>query len=611
MKMISLLDKGRVAFCLLLSVNLPAVAGCKVADGPHFAGQQKGSIVKMRQSSGRFHLFVNGSEFPVKGAGGDADQDLLTHLGGNCVRTWGADNLDQVLNDAQKRGLMVVAGIWLQHREYFDYHDSAKVQAQLEECRKIVRQYRNHPALLMWAFGNEAEGDGKDPETFVAINNIAEMSHQEDPNHPAMTVMAEIGDGKLESIEKYCPAIDIIGINSYGGGPTLAKRFSDLHPSKPYILTEFGPNGPWEVGKTGWGAALEPTSTEKAQAYENTYRSNVIDNSAWCLGSFTFLWGHKVEGTPTWFGMFLPDGSRTAAVDSIGRFWSGKEPEHPCPTISNLRLTNSEKLVPGSSVGVDVDAKGSDGKPCRITWSLLRELASSSEDPSREFDPEKAPIGVKANGNHATLQLPMEGGAYRIYATAHDAYGGAATANLPIYIKAPRAAHAGVKATLPVTVYDEAATPGPYVPTGWMGNVSSMHLDMNCTEGPHSGQTCILFSYLSNGGWGGIAWQCPANDWGDKPGSVNLTGAKKLTFWLKGSVGGEKVKVEFGILGKDKPYPDSDHGVLDSLVLTNEWKQYSIDVGDFDMGQIKTGFVFVVGGQGHPITVYIDDVRYE
>ena len=41
--------------------------------------------------------------------------------------------------------------------------------------------------------------------------------------------------------------------------------------TRPYIVTEFGPFGFWEVGSTAWKAPIEPSSTEKAQVYLKNY----------------------------------------------------------------------------------------------------------------------------------------------------------------------------------------------------------------------------------------------------------------------------------------------------------------------------------------------------
>jgi hypothetical protein len=133
----------------------------------------------------------------------------------------------------------------------------------------------------------------------------------------------------------------------------------------------------------------------------------------------------------------------------------------------------------------------------------------------------------------------------------------------------------------------------------------------NCTDNPHSGKTDLKVEYTTGGEWGGVVWQSPANDWGNAPGGWDLTGAKKLTFWARGAKGGEEVSFSFGLIGKDKPNPDSAKGSLEKVKLTTEWKQYEIDLTGKDLSQIKTGFCWVLGAKGEPITFYLDDVKYE
>jgi hypothetical protein len=128
-----------------------------------------------------------------------------------------------------------------------------------------------------------------------------------------------------------------------------------------------------------------------------------------------------------------------------------------------------------------------------------------------------------------------------------------------------------------LVVYADANSFVPYAPSGWMGNHAAIRLDDKCPVNPHDGATCIKLQYLAADKWGGIVWQDPPNDWGDKPGGYNLTGATKLTFWARGETGGEKVRFVFGVIKREKPHFDTATGELD-VTLSKEWTQYSIDL---------------------------------
>ena len=112
-------------------------------------------------------------------------------------------------------------------------------------------------------------------------------------------------------------------------------------------------------------------------------------------------------------------------------------------------------------------------------------------------------------------------------------------------------------------------------------------------------------------GWGGVVWQSPEGDWGDRGGGYDLTGATKLTFWARGEKGGEVVTFAYGILPREKKFFDTGTSKLDLVKLTREWQRFEIPVAGQDLTRIKTGFVWTVASPGQPVTFYLDDIRLE
>ncbi len=163
---------------------------------------------------------------------------------------------------------------------------------------------------------------------------------------------------------------------------------------------------------------------------------------------------------------------------------------------------------------------------------------------------------------------------------------------------------------LPFAIYEDGLANPPYTSSGWMGNTAAVKVDNKDATKPHTGKTCIKITYSDPDKWAGVRWQNPTNDWGDLVGGYNLTGAKKLTLWARGEGGGEKVKVGFGGIPKDKKFFDTAQGELD-LTLTTDWKQYSINVSKMDLTRIKTGFSWFLVGQNAPVTFYLDNIRWE
>lgn len=168
------------------------------------------------------------------------------------------------------------------------------------------------------------------------------------------------------------------------------------------------------------------------------------------------------------------------------------------------------------------------------------------------------------------------------------------------------------KGKLPYAVYDEDGNESAYIPSGYMGNYDAIKMAGDCTETPHAGKTCIKVQYTANDNWGGVVWQSPANDWGEQPGGLDLTGAKKLIFWARGAKGNEVASFSYGTLGKGHhKYYDSSKAEMKDVALTKEWKQFTIDLDGKDLSCIKSGFCWVVGGKGEPMTFFLDDIHYE
>ena len=125
--------------------------------------------VVQSDDSGYWQLLVDDEPYFIKGAGGDTQLELLQSLGGNTIRTWGADQLEprtwpdgrtmSVMDLAHELGLKVCAGFWVEHPSHgFDYDDAEQVEQQLEDIREFVNAWKDHPALLMWGVGNEVAG---------------------------------------------------------------------------------------------------------------------------------------------------------------------------------------------------------------------------------------------------------------------------------------------------------------------------------------------------------------------------------------------------------------------------------------------------------------------
>jgi len=169
----------------------------------------------------------------------------------------------------------------------------------------------------------------------------------------------------------------------------------------------------------------------------------------------------------------------------------------------------------------------------------------------------------------------------------------------------------------PFFVFSDKGNSGNhFIPGGWMGDYGDIHFSDASPIKPHSGHTCIKITYSGKSnqgnGWAGMYWQSPANNWGDKPGGYDLTGKRRLTFWARGEKGGEVI-AEFKMGGISGENGDTDSAGTGSIVLSHEWKKYTVGLADKNLSNIIGGFCWSANRDSNPdgMTFYLDDIRYE
>jgi hypothetical protein len=398
--------------------------------------------VEIKKIDGSYKLFRGGQPYFIKGAGGTNYMERLAQYGGNSIRTWDTRNGDDVLNKANKLGLTVTMGLNVaRERHGFNYDDTTAVKQQLEKLREQVRKYKDYPALLIWGIGNELNLDYKNPKVWNAVNDIAKMIHEEDPNHPATTMLAGVNKKEIDFIKERCPQLDLISVQVYGGLASVPQQLRNAGWEGPYMVTEWGPTGHWEGLQTSWHASIEETSSEKAAVYKSRYEYSIERDKEKCLGSYVFLWGQKQERTPTWYGLFTEKGEESEVVDVMQFLWSGKWPQNQAPhiysfQIDNKKVTDNIVLKPGGSYDILATAFDPNNDKLSYRWELLEEATKLGQGGDHEDRPASIENRItNAFGGKATLQSPDKEGTYRLFVYITDGHNKVATANIPFYVK--------------------------------------------------------------------------------------------------------------------------------------------------------------------------------
>lgn len=421
-------------------------------DAAQPARQERAAIpVKIEKTEEGFRLLRGGEPFHIKGAVYWAPPEhkayplstVVTH-GGNSIRS-GGGQLDALVAAAERLGLTVTIGIPMKkQREGFDYDDEAAVRQQFEEAKAIVLRHKDSPATLIWGVGNELSHGNVADNTFTnhkvwnAVNDIAKMIHELDPHHPAMTVIgtASLRRGDLKTLIERCPDLDLIGVNSYRDIAEVPGWLARDGWTKPYLITEWGNDGSWQVKKTKWGAPIEATTSEVAELMIGRYHDPILKEQTRCLGSYAFFWEQAPWRTPTWYSFYLDSGDRLEAVNALQHLWTGKWPANRAPHISPMTIqgkaaSDSVQLSPSSSNEATVTVEDAEGDALNYRWEVV---ADATKGGDLYAGLAKTPL-PEAKSSTITFTAPTKPGPYRLFVYVRDGQGNVASANFPFLVK--------------------------------------------------------------------------------------------------------------------------------------------------------------------------------
>ena len=188
---------------------------CLVAATLSTVGFSKPCKVEIVKNQQEFQLLKDGKLYYIKGAGAKSHFELLANSGANSIRVCSTNN-ESYMDSAQKHNLTVSLGLYVRpERSGMDYNDKYAVKGQIEQLKKEILKFKDHPALLIWGIGNEVDLRYSNFKVWETIEELAKFIKKVDPNHPTMTVIAGLDPSKVFMIKKYCPSVDILGLNVY------------------------------------------------------------------------------------------------------------------------------------------------------------------------------------------------------------------------------------------------------------------------------------------------------------------------------------------------------------------------------------------------------------
>ncbi|WP_239074175.1 discoidin domain-containing protein [Streptomyces sp. SID10853] len=404
------------------------------------AAHAAGSVVKVTGSQGDWALTVDGSPYTVKGltwgpSVDDAAKDMpdVASMGVNTIRTWGTDATSKPLFDAAAaNGVKVIAGFWLQPGggpgsggcvNYLT--DTTYKNDMLAEFPKWVDTYKDNPGVLMWNVGNEStlglqncySGDELEAQRNAYtsfVNDIAKKIHQVDPDHPVTSTDA--WTGAWPYYKRNAPDLDLYAVNAYDAVCNVKSDWEQGGYDKPYIVTETGPAGEWEVPDDANGVPDEPTDVQKADGYTKAWGC-VTGHKGVALGATMFHYGTEDDFGGVWFNL-VPDGQKRLSYYAVKKAYGGDTSgDNTPPVISDMTVGDATAGVPAGG-RVTVRAKVTDPDGDATTSQLFFS--------SNYIDQDKAlvPADTTDNGDGTfSAKVPDKVGVYKVYVKSTDGHG--------------------------------------------------------------------------------------------------------------------------------------------------------------------------------------------
>lgn len=385
------------------SPTVPAASPAPPAsDGP--------SVVAVAGANYRFQYTVNGVPQVIRGIGYnvryqqlppeerarrlDRDFARLRAAGVNTVFGWAPAEFDVVLLDAaQRHGLGVAPPFDLDPDA--NYADPAVRARIIREALDWVERYREHPAVRMWAIGNEVlhklvypswmplrsdpawEQRARDFAAFYV--ELIDTVRAADPNHPIVHRDAE--DAYLTWLRDEMHKTGrrpwfIYGVNAYT--PRLAEILAGW-PGQgwdvPLLVSEFAPGG------------MSPA--DRPQGFRSMWKTIRAANG-WVLGGAVYAWTTDgPEEVDRVFGLVDADGNPVdGALAAIGAFYRGvarqleTEPTRPDGEPRDERVWSFAR----QAIAAIQAGKAADLLPAEADTSIMGDVNAVSGGPVEERD---------------------------------------------------------------------------------------------------------------------------------------------------------------------------------------------------------------------------------
>jgi hypothetical protein len=435
------------------------------------------SVVKVTGSQGNWALNVNGAPWQVKGItygppaqAADGYMRDLKNMGVNTIRVWGVDqtNTPILVDTAARYGIKVIVGEWL--NQGADYvNDTAYMNSVKTSILSDVNLLKGHQGVLMWDVGNEVILTMQDHGLSAAdvearrvgyakfVNQLADAIHGADSNHPVTSTDAYTGAWPY--YKQYSPSLDLMAVNSYGAIGNVYNDWVAGGYTKPYIVTEGGPAGEWEVPNDVNGVPTEPTDLQKRDGYTASWNA-VNAHPSVDLGVTEFHYGIENDFGGVWLNTFT-GGWKRLGYAALQKAYTGQAPANTAPEINSMTVSNQTAVPAGGTYTVNANVTDPNGDYIRYNLMYSNKYVSGGGTGLLN-------VSFTDNGNGSfTVKAPEQLGVWKVYVYAYDGQGNVGIETKSIKVVPPTVPGTNLAKGKTVTAssYQPTGTNGPQLPS--------------------------------------------------------------------------------------------------------------------------------------------------
>jgi hypothetical protein len=391
------------------------------------------SVVKVTGMQGNWQLNVNGGNYFIKGMtwgppqdAGDAYMRDLQAMGVNTIRIWGVDdtNTPKLLSTASQFGIKVIVGHWLnQGADYLN--DTTYKTNTLNTIVNQVNALKGYQGVLLWDVGNEVilttqdhtypNGATVEQERIAYaqyVEQVVQAIHAADPNHPVTSTDA--WTGAWPYYKAYTPSLDLMAVNSYGAIVNVKQDWINGNYTKPYIITEGGPAGEWEVPNDLNGVPTEPTDLQKRDGYTTSWNA-ILSHPGVALGGTEFHYGVENDFGGVWLNTFTGEWHRLGYY-ALRQAYGGQPATNTPPQITAMTLSSQTNVPAGSQFTVSVNVSDPDHDTIRYAVMLSNKYITNGTGLV-------TPIYTDNGNGTFSVTAPQALGVWKVYVYAFDGQG--------------------------------------------------------------------------------------------------------------------------------------------------------------------------------------------